>query len=122
MFISKLSNKFTKDFGRLYENTVAIELKRRNKEFYYWENSKKQEVDFVIIEATKARQLIQVCYTIADLETRKREIRSLIRASGELNCKNLTIITEDYEAETKEEWFGTKRIIKFIPLWKWLLG
>lgn len=121
VFISKLSSKFTKDFGRLYENSVAIELKRRDKEFYYWENPKKQEVDFVIVEGAKAKQLIQVCYNADTLETRKREIRSLIQASKELKCKNLAVITEDCEDETEEEWFGIKRKIKFIPLWKWLL-
>lgn len=121
VFISKLSTKFTKDFGRLYENSVAIELKRRDKEFYYWENPKKQEADFVVVEGTKVKQLIQVCYSINNLETRKREIRALIHASRELKCKNLIVITEDYEKELKEKWFGVKRKIKFIPLWKWLL-
>lgn len=121
VFISKLSSKFTNNFGRLYENSVAIELKRRGKSIYYWENSKKQEVDFVIVENSKVKELIQVCYNINNLETKKREIRSLIQASKELKCKNLIIITEDYENETKEEWFNVKRKIKFIPLWKWLL-
>ncbi len=46
--------------------------------FYYWENSKKQEVDFVIVKGTKVKQLIQVCYDISNLETKKREIRALI--------------------------------------------
>jgi predicted AAA+ superfamily ATPase len=37
-------------------------------------------------------------------------------------CNNLLVITNDYEAQKEEEWFGTKRKIKFIPLWKWLLA
>ena len=122
VFISKLSNKFTKDYGRLYENSVAVELKRRNKEIYYWENSKKQEVDFVVVDKNKVKQLIQVCYNIKNLETRKREIRVLLTASKELKCRDLLIITEDYENEEKAEWFGIKRKIRFIPLWKWLLN
>ena len=72
-------------------------------------------------QGAKVKQLIQVCYNLADLKTKKREIKSLIQASKELKCKNLLVITEDYEAETLEEWFGAKRKIKFIPLWKWLL-
>ncbi|MBW6462068.1 MAG: ATP-binding protein [DPANN group archaeon] len=122
VFISKLSSRFTKDLGRLYENTFAIDLKRRNKEFYYWENLKKQEVDFVIVEGGKVKHLIQICYNIDDLDTRKREIRSLIQASRELKCKNLIVITHDYESESEEEWFGIRRKIKFIPLWQWFLS
>jgi predicted AAA+ superfamily ATPase len=122
VFISKLSHKFSKNYGRLYENTVALELKRRGQEFYYWENSKQHEVDFAVKKDNKIKQLIQVCYDTADLTARKREIRSLIAASKDLKCDNLLIITNDYEAQKEEEWFGTKRKIKFIPLWKWLLA
>jgi len=33
-------------------------------------------------------------------------------------CRNLLVITWDYEAEEKTN----GKSIKFIPLWKWLLG
>jgi len=121
IFLTKVSTKFSRNYGRLYENIVAIELKRRNKDIYYWENSQHHEVDFVVKEETKVRQLIQVCYNINDLETKKRETRALLKASKELKCKNLLIITEDYEKEENINWFGTKRKVKIIPLWKWLL-
>ncbi|MDI6859484.1 MAG: hypothetical protein QMC85_03215, partial [Methanocellales archaeon] len=61
--------------------------------------------------------LIQVCYDVEYYDTRKREINALLRASEELRCKSLQIITGDYEG-TEE--FRNKRI-NFIPLWKWLL-
>lgn len=111
-----ISFKFSKDIGRLYETIVAIELKRRNKDVYYWKNSLHEEVDFVIKEG-KVKQLIQVCYNINEFETRKREIRALLKASKELKCNNLLVITHDYE---KEERIKSKKI-KYIPLWKWLL-
>jgi predicted AAA+ superfamily ATPase len=47
----------------------------------------------------------------------KLEIKSLIKASNLLKCKDLLIITWDYEDEKKEN----NKVIKFIPLWKWLL-
>lgn len=121
IFISKLSHKFSKNFGRLYENAVALELKKRDQEFYYWESLKQHEVDFAIKEGAKIKQLIQVCYDLTDLAVKKREVRSLIAASRDLKCNNLLIITNDYEAKKEEEWFGTKRKINFLPLWKWLL-
>ena len=43
--------------------------------------------------------------------------RVLLKASKELKCNNLLIITEDKEGEEVIE----KKKIKFIPLWKWLL-
>ncbi|MBO3840505.1 MAG: ATP-binding protein, partial [Candidatus Brockarchaeota archaeon] len=62
-------------------------------------------------------QLIQVTYASGRDEVTKREIRALMKASEELKCKNLLIITWDYEDELEIE---DKRI-KCIPLWKWLL-
>jgi hypothetical protein len=40
----------------------------------------------------------------------------------ELKCKNLIILNNDLEKEEYVEWFGDKGRIKFIPLWKWLVG
>jgi len=51
---------------------------------------------------------------IDDLETKKREIKSLIEACYELNCDELLVITWDYEGEEEVK---NKRI-KFLPLWK----
>lgn len=121
VFINSISTKFLNNFGRLYENLVAIELKRRKKEIYYWKNAEKEEVDFIIKKDAEISQLIQVCYDITDQDTKKREIRALLKAGKELKCKNLIIITSDKEGEEESEWFGIRAKIKFIPLWKWLL-
>ncbi|PKP59911.1 MAG: hypothetical protein CVT88_04360 [Candidatus Altiarchaeales archaeon HGW-Altiarchaeales-1] len=123
-FVYSKGYQFKDDFGKLYENIVAIELKKLEMNnianIYYWKNSLQEEVDFVVKRGIKIEQLIQVCYNIENAETKKREIRALIKASEELRCPNLVIIgNEDKEEEV--EWFGTKRKIKFISLWKWLL-
>ncbi len=121
-FINSISTKFLNNLGRLYENIVAIELKRQKKECYYWKNMEKEEVDFVIKGAAKINQLIQVCYDITDPDTKKREIKALLKASKDLKCNNLLVINQEYSGEESLEWFGIKRKVKFIPLWKWLLG
>lgn len=108
------------DLGRLYENAVAAELKRRRAEFYYWKNQS-HEVDFVIKEGSAIGELIQVCYDESDPKTKERETRALLAAGKELSCKNLKVITSDYEAEEKVSWFGASGIVKYVPLWKWLL-
>ena len=114
--INVISFKSTKDFGNLMENLVAIELKRRNKEVYYWKDYQGKEVDFVVKEGLRVKELIQVCYDL-DLNTKQRELKALVKASEELNCNSLLVITWDYEA--KEEFRGKR--IEFRPLWKWLL-
>ena len=124
-FIYAKAFKFSPDKGRLYENLVAIELKKLEMKglanIYYW-RSLQEEIDFVIKKGTMIKELIQVCYDIRDPKTKERETRALIKASKELKCKNLLVLTRDYEAEEEISWFGTKRKIKYIPLWKWLVG
>lgn len=112
---------FSENIGNLMENSVFLELKRiKNKkpklDFYYW-RSQNKEVDFVLKEGTNVKQLIQVCYDISNLDTKKRELKALVKSSEELKCENLLIITWDYEATRK---FKAKKIC-FMPLWKWLL-
>ncbi len=120
-FISALSTRFSKNFGRLYENAVALELLRRedyDTTLHYWKDRFGKEVDFVVKTGTEVKQLIQVCYEIAHPDTKERETSAIIRASKELECDNLLVITGDYE--------GTEEVhnmtIQFIPLWKWLLS
>ncbi len=120
--INSILPKFSENIGRLYENVVLIELLRKNSlnkniEFYYWKNPLQEEVDFVIKEGLKVKQLIQVCYSIDEQKTKKRELRALIKASQELKCRDLTVITDNYF--NKEKVMG--KTVKFIPLWKWLL-
>jgi predicted AAA+ superfamily ATPase len=107
----------------LMENLVAIELLRRKSyydktmEINYWKDYLHREVDFVLRDKGKVKELIQVTYASEKAELKERETKSLIAASHELKCSSLFIITWDYEDEIKES--GKK--IKLIPLWKWLL-
>lgn len=116
--------RISPDIGRLYESIVAIELKKTEQKgdahIYYWKNAQHEEVDFVVRQGLKVMELIQVCHNLGDIKTKEREIRALLKAGEELRCKNLFVITDDYEAEEEPEWFGIKGKIKFIPLWKWL--
>jgi predicted AAA+ superfamily ATPase len=121
IFLSKISTNFSKNYGRLYENMVAINLLRREGEFFYWKNQKNEEVDFVVKKGAKVKELIQVSYDLKNENTLDREIRALLKASKELKCKNLIIINKDVEEILEKEWFGIRGKIKFIPLWKWCL-
>ena len=124
-FIHAKAFRFSSDIGRLYENAVAVELKKSEMKgvanIYYWKNPQQEEVDFVVKQGLKVKRLIQICYDIDDIKTKEREVRALIKASKELKCKNLIVITEDYKRKEQISWFGIRREIEFLPLWKWLL-
>jgi len=114
--------RFSEDKGKNLENAVFLELCHRKAvnplmEIFYWRDYKKKEVDFVIKEGEKIKELIQACAVIDDFTTKKREVTALVKASEELRCDNLSVITLDYESE---ETFNDKRIA-FKPLWKWLI-
>lgn len=109
------------DLGRLMENFVFLELIKSGLEvgvnLFYFRDYQQNEVDFVIKDGLRIKQLIQVTYASGRDEIREREIKALVKASDLLKCKNLLCITWDYEDEEKIK--GKK--IKFLPLWKWLL-
>ena len=114
---NSISFKFSENIGHIYENLVFLELKRRNKEIYYWKSKKSKEVDFLIKKGLNIEEAIQVSYNLNYKKTLDREIESLLIAKDEFKIKHLSIITEDEEAEKE---IGDVKI-KIIPLWKWLL-
>lgn len=106
---NSVSFRFSKDEGRLAENLAFIELKRRNKDIYYWVG--KNEVDFVIKEKDNTLTAINVSYSE---EISQREIDSLLEFKQNFNnAKGLIMLTKN----TEKKQHG----IEFIPLWKWLL-
>ncbi|MCD6422638.1 MAG: ATP-binding protein [Elusimicrobia bacterium] len=114
--------KFSQDIGRLVENAVALKLRTMQRkypfiEFFYWKSHHgDREVDFVVKEGRKVKELIQVCWDISDASTEKREISSLLKAMKVFKLKQGFILTEDREDEIK---IKNKKII-FKSLWKWL--
>ncbi len=127
-FAYQLSLRFSENTGRLMENLVAVELMRRRSYFkpemevFYFRDSQGHEVDFVIKEGLKIKELIQVTYANSFDEVDHREIRALLKAGELLGCKELKVITWDYEDEKEISWFGRKGKIKFVPMWRWLVS
>ena len=114
--------KFSQDKGKVLENAVFLELLHRQTkdpylQIYYWQDYSKREVDFVVVRGKDIKALIQVSLETNDFKTKEREIDSLLRGSFDLKCKNLIVITFDYD---KEEKIKNRKII-FKPIWKWLL-
>ena len=91
-FMTALSTKFSKNMGRLFENTVFHKLARENETIHYYKDDKGNEVDFAILNEGKTTALYQVCFDLTDEETRSREVRALIKAGTTLNCQNLNLL------------------------------
>jgi len=114
--------RFSQNLGKLAENIVFLELKRRQAqnpelELYYWKDVQHREIDFILKEGQRVTQLIQVCWQVDVLKTREREIKILLKAMDEFSLNEGVVITEDCEEETA---INDKKVC-FIPLWKWLL-
>lgn len=102
--------KFSNDLGRLVENQVYIELKRRYGKSYYYKN--KNEVDFIVTDKDQGLIAINVCYSD---DINKREFSGLHEFKEEYadRVTDAFIISQDISDE--------KDGIKIIPYWKWLL-
>ncbi|CAG0999274.1 hypothetical protein METP2_03140 [Methanosarcinales archaeon] len=114
--------RFSLDYGRIAENIVFIELKRRTfsdplSRIFYWHDKKQKETDFLLMGENKVSNAIQVCWEIIQPVVKKREVEGMLSVLNEFNLECGLIITEDYEGE---EIIGTKKI-SYMPLWLWLL-
>ena len=111
------------DRGRLMENLVAVELKRRieywhrDHSLYYWKNLNQDQVDFLLRKNNDTEALIQVTYVSNIEEVNERELKSLLKASEEQHCNNLNVITWDF---SHTQTINGKSV-RFVPLWIWLL-
>ncbi len=113
---SALSTRLISDLGLRLENLVFLELKRRGYEIFTWTDPT-YEVDFLIRDGGDAIALIQVCYDLSDMKTKKREVHALVQASKKVRCDHLWIITWEQETEIEED----SKKIRVFPVWKWLL-
>jgi len=115
-FLKTIAFNFSQNLGKRLENMVFTELKRRYKEIYYHYN--KKECDFIIKEKLKIKNAIQVCLSLENPLTKKREIQGLLEALKDYNLKKGLILTMDTEQSLVIQ---NKQII-IKPVWKWLLN
>ncbi len=108
----------SEDRGRLLENEVFIELKRRGLDIYY--HKEKKECDFVIREGIRVVQAIQVCEEMSSPQVREREIEGLLDAMRTYELKEGIILTvnDSEEIDLPEE----QKQIHVVPIWKWMLS
>jgi len=108
------SVSFSKDKGKMLENNVFLNLRKKYKEIFYFQKNK--ECDFIIKDREKVILAIQVCYKF-NRENQDREIKGLLEAMNELKLKEGLILTFNQEDEFEIK--GKKIILK--PVWRWSL-
>lgn len=115
-FVQSAAFNLTDNLGRLLENQVFVELLRHGyipgQTLFYFRSRNDKEIDFVTRTGSKVERLIQVCYDMTSVKTRKRELDALAEASGELHCDNLLIITNSQQEEI--DW--KDRHISVLPI------
>lgn len=104
---------YTKDEGRLLENLVFLQLRRKYPEIFYFRE--KGECDFVVKEGRKITLAIQVSQSI-NQDNMKRELDGLLEALKAFDLEKGIIVTMDQKDTVLKE----DKTIALIPVWEWL--
>jgi predicted AAA+ superfamily ATPase len=107
----KYAMSIHQDLGKVFENLIFLELRRRGIETNYVKHN--QEVDFY----WEAGSLINACYDYSDPRTKSREINGLVETMNIMDQKTAHLITWDKEEEIKIQ--DHKIVVR--PMWKFLL-
>ena len=113
--VGQIGFTFSSNMGPRLENAVYVELRRREQEAFYYHD--KQECDFVVRENAHITKAYQVTSSLADADTRRREINGLVAAMDAFDLKEGVIITLD---ETEELTLDNGRKIYVIPFYRWV--
>lgn len=97
------------DMGRMLENAVFIELRRRTKNIWYYSESS-FECDFLYGHDSVPENAVQVCYELTN-ENREREVRGLVETCRKFPGVKPLIVT--FNQKDKISYDGM--IIKAIP-------
>ena len=107
------SLSFSDDNGRLLENMVFMQLRRRTKEIYYF--AEKKECDLVVFEKGRVPDLYQVCWQL-DRDNLDRELAGLSEAMNFFGVKEGVVVTHD---QSDSFTIDNKRITA-IPFYRWV--
>ena len=104
--------------GHILENLVFTALRHVYPEVYYYKTKTGREVDFIAPMRNRKHKLMQVCDSLAETQTRKREVAALSEAMTELGIKTGTIVTRDVDERINT----SAGIIEVVPVWRFLLS
>jgi hypothetical protein len=97
---------------------VFTALRRLHPRIYYYKTKTGREVDFIVSLRGRERLLVQVCESLADPQTRKRETTALDEAMTELGLTTGTLVSRTESGQIKTG----RGIIEIVPAWRFLLA
>ncbi|KAF5420258.1 MAG: hypothetical protein C5S45_05030 [Candidatus Methanocomedens sp.] len=109
------SHRFSSDRGKLLENAVFLNLRRKGCEIYRLMD--KKEVDFLIWKGTEPAGLINVCLDVSDASTKAREVDGLRRAMGHFGLGRGLVVTLNHSEIMDVD----EGMIEFLPYRIWAL-
>ena len=110
--LTATSAGFQDEWGKLLENMTAVDAVREGWQISY--HKEKRECDLILCTDGKPKRAVQVCWSLHDPETRKREIAGLAEACDAFGFKTGTIITFEEAEEIKHG----KLKFNVVPYWK----
>ena len=113
--IGSVGFSFSGNKGKLIENAVYLQLRRKRQDIYYYKTAQDYEVDFFL---PKENAFIQVSQHFGLPETQERELRAIaIAVQEQKKAATYIVITESDKQTLNRE--GLK--IQVVPLYEWLL-
>lgn len=109
--ITATTFKFSHNYGKLLENLVFTELRKRTHDNLFFFNDQK-ECDFIVHQQNNM-EAIQVCYELND-NNKTREINGLKEAMKKFDISKGFIITYNQEEKISQH-------ISVIPFWKFFM-
>jgi predicted AAA+ superfamily ATPase len=117
-FVTSISSGILVNSGHLLENIVFIALRHQSSVVYYYKTKSSREVDFIVQTQDRKKILVQVCESLAQEKTKKREIKALNEAMDELGLNSSIIVTRNEEEKLK---LDEGKTIYIMPIWRFLL-
>jgi hypothetical protein len=116
--VTSISSGILVNSGHLLENLVFTALRRITPDIFYYKTKGGREVDFIAGRQGPSRKLVQVCESMADQQTRKRETTALAEAMTELKLSHGMIVTRNEEEQIQVD----SGKIDVVPAWRFLLS
>lgn len=116
--VTSIASGILVNSGHLLENLVFTALRHVSPDIFYCRTKSGLEVDFIAQLRDRSRLLVQVCKSMAEPQTKKREVAALSEAMAELGLKSGTIVTLGEEEEIK---VSSGKIV-VMPAWRFILN
>ena len=121
--VRSVSSGILVNSGHLLENMVFTALRRVTPDIFYYRSKSGREVDFVAGMPDGSRLLVQVCESLADAKTRRRETTALRDAMADLDLPSSVLVTRGEPGDVWDEQRITvdSGTIEVVPGWRFVL-